>query len=315
MSLISFISPDTLKDPRNQWMVLAGLFFVGGILFGLGNGPIYIIGWAVFGALSVVFVYKGFPDMWIYTLNLGFAYIFAGAGVIVMFAFPLWFGNTFLFFIAGVLLQIPALIFLIVLFRSVTKIREEMALVSKYIPLGLWTIVVAGFYFSSLMANVFWAIWAKGVINTRVPYVLTMAIVTYCTFYILWVPQRHFREVMETRITKLSSKMLKTVIPRGKIVRPKKIKECPLCSDPLIIENRKCPDCSETREFSWCALSEVFVISCPHCGRLTSYNSPRCMICHNPIGRRIKCKCGGAFPISDWELVEEGAEEEFEEEI
>jgi hypothetical protein len=77
----------------------------------------------------------------------------------------------------------------------------------------------------------------------------------------------------------------------------------------LIIEKRKCPDCSETREFSWCALSEVFVISCPHCGRLSSYNAPRCMICHNPIGKKIKSKCGGSHRISSWELVEEGARE------
>jgi hypothetical protein len=296
-------------------MILAGLYFFAGVLFGLGDGLIYIIGWVVCGILSWIFVYKGFPDMWIYTFHLAFSYMIATFGLIVAFAFPVWFGNKFLFFLAGITLQLPAIILLVVLFRSVFKIREEMALVSKYIPLGIWTINLAGFYFTSLIAALLWVFWARGTINTLIPYILAMGAVSYCTFYIMWAPQKHFREVMETRLTMLGSKMLKSVAPRGKIAKPKKVTACPLCSDPLIIEKRRCPSCDEKREFSWCHLSEVFVISCPHCGRLTSYNSRRCMVCHNPIGRKIKCKCGGSFPIADWELVEEVEEEEDEGEI
>jgi len=73
MSIISWIRPDTFQDPRNQWMILAGLYFFAGVLFGLGDGGIYIVGWLICGILSWIFVYKGFPDMWIYSFHLAIA--------------------------------------------------------------------------------------------------------------------------------------------------------------------------------------------------------------------------------------------------
>ena len=117
MSIISWIRPDTFKDPRNQWMILAGIYFVAGVIFGtLGGEWYHIAGWLICGIFSWIFVYKGFPDMWIYSFHLAFAYIVSGIGVIVMFALPQWFGNGFLFGVAGLLIQIPSIILLILLF-------------------------------------------------------------------------------------------------------------------------------------------------------------------------------------------------------
>lgn len=275
------------------------------ILFGLGDGWEYVIGYVICGGLCWLYVFKGFPDMWIYSINMAFCFVFGVGGVLVAFRGPELFGSPVAFFFAGFAFEILALVFLVGLFRSVFRTREKLAVSSEYTPLGIWIIIIGAYFVLCIVAGYGWVQWARGVLETRWLYFLSMLGLMYCAFYIFWVPQNQFSKALESSPKALGERVLKTVVYKDKVVKTKSLSSCPLCSEALIIESRKCPNCDEVKDFSWCGTSEVFVITCPHCSRLTSYNSPTCIVCKNPIGRRVKCKCGQSHPIADWELVDE----------
>ena len=301
MSILSELTPETLREPIYLWQIMAMGYFLLGTAFGLGAGWEFTVGWLVCGILSWIFTYKGFPDMWAYSIPMALCYIFVIAGVYVALRIPDIWGHPVMFFFGGASFVLMGAAFLIFIIRSVIKIREEMSMTAKYTPLGIWAIAVTVFFVCSILAGIGWVEWARGVFSTRALYIAAQFGVTYSVFYMFWLPQKQFREVMQTRPSRLGSKLLKRVVPTSTVVRQKKVSKCPMCSDPLVIEQRKCPQCDEVKDFTWCANSEAFIILCPHCGRQTTY-SPNCMVCKNPVSMKIRSRCGGSFPVSEWEL-------------
>jgi hypothetical protein len=184
---------------------------------------------------------------------------------------------------------------------------------AAYIPLGLWSLTVFSFWFISNLSIMYWYNWSVSTWGPE-PYVISEILLIFIIIYVLWHPQMNFDWGLESVVTPSKKPgIIPTgvsdyvgVIPRLKktvSAGPRKPKKCPICGAKIVVEQRRCKNCGHDRTFTWCKISEGYIVTCPHCKAQTSYGKERCINCGSLINRNIKCICGTEHEIRDWDFL------------
>ena len=233
--------------------------------------------------------------------------------------------SHFLFMAFGIFLELGALAIVVLLILHIKAIRDDISGVTErptgmelereaaYIPLGLWSLALFLFWFISNISIMYWFQWSVQNAGAEA-YIITQIILVFIVVYILWHPQMKFEWGVESVLApekkpeqepELGSKMpgilpkfMKTVSAKPHI--PKK---CPICGSKIVMENRQCRNCGEKRLFTWCKISEGYIVTCPSCKTQTSYGKDRCVKCGRLIDRFVECNCGTKHEIRDWDFL------------
>ena len=295
-------------------------------IIGLSENIVYTVLWVLFGFFSLFCISKVFPDTWNYVFWLVLVYVFALLGMLCVLDLEALSGPLFL--VLGVFLEIISSGIVLLLILHVKTIRDDISGVSerseqvkdhrrkdaKYVPLGLWAIIVLGFWLFSNLSIYGWYLWASSEtqeLGELGLYIFSEVMVLTLGLYILWLPQYKFEwraepiilseEPAESlRLFETIPEMLTRTRERleQKIPRPDK---CPICGSKVAAENRKCAICGNEKVFDWCTVSEEYIVTCPHCKKPTSFGRDRCIACGKSIDQYIKCnKCGGMNNIDRW---------------
>ncbi|WP_455392739.1 hypothetical protein [[Eubacterium] cellulosolvens] len=315
---------ETLKNIRLQLLIGVLCFFFIAVFLTTLPGDIYIYLWLLLGAFTLYFIRLTFPDVWNYTFWL-MGIFFLNFLAMICFL-DTKFTSHFLFSFIGFFLELATLGIDILLILHIKAIRDDISGVTerptgmeleheaKYIPLGLWSLMVFLFWFVSNLSIFYWFQWSVAKSGME-GYIISEIVLMFIVVYILWHPQVKFDWGVEAlllpdkkliskdkaliKYSKLLPKLRKTV--RAKPGLPKK---CPICGAKIVVEKRRCSNCGENRIFTWCKIQEGYIVTCPHCKALTSYGKERCIRCGRLINRNIRCTCGVEKEIRDWNFLQ-----------
>ncbi len=314
---------ESLKNIRLQLLIGVLSFFIIALFLSTLPGYPYLFLWFIVGAFTLYFIRLTFPDVWNYMFWL--MGIFFLNFLAVLCFLDIKFTSHPLFFAIGFFLELGTLGIDILLILHIKAIRDDISGVTErpsgmelqheaaYIPLGLWSLMVFLFWFVSNLSIMYWFNWSVKVWGPE-PYLASEIVLIFIVVYILWHPQMNFDWGVDSLLSpakKLGSetktlsryvgffpKVRKTVQSKPKI--PKK---CPICGAKIVIENRQCKNCGNKKIFTWCRISEGYIVTCPSCKAQTSYGKERCINCGKPINRYIRCSCGIENEIRDWEFL------------
>ncbi len=295
----------SLKDDRFLWQVCFIAFFLLSLGLGLGGNIVFTIGWGIMAILTLLFAFRGFPNMFSSALYLVLAYLTV-FGAVIAFLWVPEHRSINLAVILGFFLEGAGVAFLIVLVGRIWKTRDHMAERGKYVPLGFWTIMVFVFFLSANASLFFWGLWASGQLNNLAGYIIAEAFMAFVIFYVLRVPEMRFGKDIEPLkipgVTPMTDRFF-TKDRKEPLSFKEGTKTCPVCNGSLRTEERICPSCKQEQTFYWCPRSEAFFVECTRCGRLTSYEKKECIFCSQPVKKKVKCKvCDNDFLISEWKL-------------
>ena len=229
-----------------------------------------------------------------------------------------------LFFAIGIFLELVTLGIDILLVLRIKSIRDDISGVTSrpagqeldheaaYIPLGLWSLSVFTFWFVSNLSILYWYNWSVGTWGPE-PYLVTNIILLFLVVFILWHPQMNFdwgvepvfftvKGISGTGLLEKTQKYLPR-LKKGVTSPAQRPNKCPVCGAKIIAERRACSNCGKPRIFTWCKISEGYIVTCPHCKAQTSYGKPGCLHCGKPITRSVRCTCGTEHEIRDWDFV------------
>ena len=314
---------ETLKNIRLQLLIGVLSFFIIALFLSILPGTPYLFLWLIVGAFTLYFIRLTFPDVWNYTFWL-MGIFFLNFLAIICFL-DTKFTSHPLFFAIGIFLELGTLGIDILLILHIKAIRDDISGVTErpsgmeleheaaYIPLGIWSLTVFLFWFVSNVSIMYWYHWSVGTWRPE-PYLISELALILIVIYILWHPQMNFDWGVETVLfpakelvseTKLANKYtgLLPGIKKTVTAKPGKPKKCPICGAKIIVEQRQCKNCSSNRIFTWCKISEGYIVTCPHCKALTSYGKERCIKCGQLINRNIRCTCGTENEIRDWNFL------------
>jgi hypothetical protein len=314
---------ENLKNIRLQLLIGIICFFIIALFLTTLPGTIYIFLWLFIGVITLYFIRLAFPDVWNYIFWL-MGIFFLNFIAIICFldtkftAHPLFFG-------IGVFLELGTLGIDILLILRIKSIRDDISGVTErpkgmeldheaaYIPLGIWSIMVFLFWFVSNLSIMYWYKWSVQAESVEI-YLISEFVLFLIAIYILWHPQIKFDWGVESlllptreslRKVKSLGKYLDAFPAIRKTVRaiPGSPKKCPICGSKIVIENRKCNNCGRKRVFTWCKISEGYIVTCPHCKAQTSYGKDGCIKCGKPLNKSVKCNCGIEHEIRDWDFL------------
>jgi hypothetical protein len=264
-----------------------------------------------------------FPDVWNYIFWL--MIIFFLNFLAILCFLDTKFTSHPLFFAIGIFLEVGTLGIDVLLILRIKSIRDDISGITdrpigmeldheaKYIPLGIWSISVFLFWFVSNLSIMYWYNWSVGS-GLLATYFVSEIILFLIALYILWHPQVNFDWGVEAlmlpskkSLTKIKAlgKYLDSIPKLRKTVRaiPGSPKKCPICGAKIVMENRQCKSCGQKRVFTWCKISEGYIVTCPHCKAQTSYGKERCIRCGNLLNKDVQCNCGHKHEIRDWDFL------------
>jgi hypothetical protein len=314
---------------RVQFGIGVIIFFILSMVMGINGiseNVVYTVLWVMFGFFSLFCISKVFPDTWNYVFWLVLIYVFAILGMLCILDIELISGPLFL--ALGVFLEIISYGIGLLLILHVKSIRDDISGVSErseavkdyrkkdaqYIPLGLWSMTVLGFWLFSNISIYGWYLWASSdsqELGDLGLYIFAEIMILTLGLYILWLPQYKFEWGTEPiviseepsdslRLFESLPEMLTRTRERLEQKIPKHDK-CPMCGSKVVTESRKCKICGNQKMFDWCTVSEEYIVTCPHCKKPTSFGRDKCVSCGKSIDQYIKCnKCGGMNTIQRW---------------
>ena len=314
---------ETLKNIRLQLLIGVLSFFIIALFLSILPGSPYLFLWLIVGAFTLYFIRLTFPDVWNYTFWL-MGIFFLNFLAIICFL-DTKFTSHPLFFAIGIFIELGTLGIDILLILHIKAIRDDISGVTErpsgmeleheaaYIPLGIWSLTVFLFWFVSNLSIMYWYHWSVGSWGPE-PYIISELALILIIIYILWHPQMNFDWGVETVLfpakelvseAKLVSKYTGILpgIKKTVTAKPGKPKKCPICGAKIMVEQRQCKNCGSNRIFTWCKISEGYIVTCPHCKALTSYGKERCIKCGQLINRNIRCTCGTENEIRDWNFL------------
>lgn len=315
---------EILKNFRIQLLIGVLSFFIIALILSTFEGQTYLILWIVVGGFTLYFIHLTFPDVWNYTFWLMGIFFINFLAVLCLLQTK--FTSHPLFFAMGVILELVTLGIDILLILHIKAIRDDISGVTErpvgheleheamYVPLGLWALSVFLFWFISNLSVLYWYNWSVGGSGPEA-YLASEILLLLILVYILWHPQMNFDWGVEPVLlpskgssTTKSGGILQAVgvLPKlKKRVRAKSgiSKKCPICGAKTVTEHRVCNNCGQKRIFTYCKISEGYIVTCPHCRTQTSYGKERCIKCGKPINKYVKCTCGTKHEISDWNFL------------
>jgi hypothetical protein len=314
---------EVLKNIRLQLLIGVLGFYITALILSTQSGDVFLLLWLIIGAFTLYFIRLTFPDVWNYIFWL-IGIFFLNFLAVICFL-DTKYTSHFLFMAFGIFLELGALSIAVLLILHIKAIRDDISGVTErptgmelekeaaYIPLGLWSLALFLFWFISNISIMYWFQWS---VQNSGPeaYIFTQVILVFIVVYVLWHPQMRFEWRVEsvlgpadkpeqeldtgTKLPSILPKIKKTVSAKPKI--PKK---CPICGSKIVMENRQCRDCGEKRLFTWCKISEGYIVTCPSCRAQTSYGKDRCVNCGKLIDRFVECNCGTKHEIRDWDFL------------
>jgi hypothetical protein len=236
-----------------------------------------------------------------------------------------------LFIAIGIFIELVTFGICVLLILHIKAIRDDISGVTErpegleleheaaYIPLGLWSLSVLLFWFVSNLAVLYWFNWSVGAWGSEA-YLTAETCMFGIVVYILWHPQMNFDWGVEPVIfpsENVTDKLGLFTSSRGLLslpgfrktvrVKSKLPNKCPICGSKVVSEHRTCRHCGQKRAFTWCKISEGYIVTCPHCKAQTSYGKPGCINCGKPINKNIRCQCGTLNEIRDWDFLTIGS--------
>ena len=301
-----------IRKDRSRQLKYGSLFLLYlSLVFSLIDGLIFSFGWVAMGIMGILLLYRRAPRYFHLFLWLAGIYILVFSGAVLSFILAERYDNLFLL-IWGYSILIGAFILAVSLILYVKDRRDRYSLEGEYVPIGLWTIAVFGFFWASIFSMVGWIRWADGSLGSptiyKVLYLLSESVVIILLFQIISYPESRFKTTLfeekeavgEIRrfILSLSGRNLR----REDRIRNVNIEvRCPICENPMRKETKRCPSCDAERLFHWCGQCDDYYVRCPSCRHLTPISKNRCIHCSIRISEKIKCsRCGSIHQVSEW---------------
>jgi hypothetical protein len=317
-------SLEILKDIRIQLLIGVVSFFIIALLLSTFTGSVYLVLWLLVGGFTLYFIRLTFPDVWNYIFWLMGIFFLNFLAVLCLLQTK--FTSHPLFIAIGIFLELVTLGIDVMLILRIKSIRDDISGVTdrpsgyeldheaEYIPLGLWALAVFLFWFLSNLSILYWYNWSVGTWGPE-PYILTDIVLLGTVVYILWHPQVNFDWGVESVVLPFRSlkggagllKRTQDLIPRIRktvSVSGRPARKCPICGAKIVTEHRSCKNCGKTRLFTWCQVSEGYIVTCPHCKFQTSYGKDGCINCGKPINTLVRCTCGTENEIRDWKFLQ-----------
>jgi hypothetical protein len=301
-------------NKRLQLKIGALTYLMVSLIFSLLDGRVFSIGWLVTGVFGLALLYKLTPRFFFIGLWLVIVYILIFVGSVLGLKYSEETGS-FLILILGIMVIIGAFILVLYMILFIKDRRDQYRVQTGYVPIGLWSIWVMVFFWSSLFSIIGWVRWSDGIGRSSflniLLYFMADAIMLIAMIYVVSFPEERFKTALsspppaESLITGIkvffatvTGKQLKL----DESVRRIDLKEqCPLCSKDLAREIKKCPTCDAPRFFYWCDKTEDHFVRCPNCASLTPIGRDRCIHCSTKIVRKIRCSsCQSVHEMFKW---------------
>ncbi len=316
---------------RYRYMMFALVLFIAGLAAGTTDSRWATPAWALATMGGAFICIYAFPSVWRYVFYLGLVYILIALGTVpvVMYvdAAPFFIGWAFVLHALALLVAFNLLkdVWMTRKAYHITAIGEGKE--APYVPIGLWTVALAGFMVMATLSMITFGMWALDTASLA-PYAFCELTLIVLLMYLLEIPERAYggkgadfvpkvsiaglasgtKKVAKKLVkrTKPAKKPSKTAAIAAASLRPKQLAggalECPVCGSELAIDERRCPDCYRENEFAWCPVSEHYIIPCPACGKPTVYGEEKCSHCGHGLTLDYKCpNCLKASPLQRWE--------------
>jgi len=314
---------EAMKKIRIQLLIGIFCFFIISLFLSTFSGQVFVLLWLVVGCFTLYFIKLTFPDVWNYVFWLISIYSLNFLGMLCLVGTR--FTSNILFTGFGILIEMLSIGVFVLLILHLKAIRDDISGVTDrpdgmeleheaaYIPLGIWSISVFFFWLVSNLSGLYWYNWSVGNWGPEA-YLISDVILLLTLIYILWHPQMNFDWGVEPIVLpKKSSDMELGLIDKSLDMIPglrKKVrvksglpKKCPICGSKTVTEQRTCKHCGQLKLFTWCKISEGYIVTCPHCKAETSYGKDRCINCGRLINKNVRCSCGYEHPISSWKKI------------
>ena len=303
------------ENRSDQLKYGALLFLVLSLVFSIFNGWIFSIGWFLLGLMGLLLLYRLVPRYFFLAIWLGTIYTLIFLGANLSFNLAERSGSWFMR-ILGFTIIAGSFILVLYLIIYIKERRDEYAMDGPYVPIGLWSIFVIAFFWSSIFSILGWIRWADTSFENpfiyRSLYFIAELVVIPLFVKIVYFPEERFRTTyhdeepelggiiyqMRSLFQSVSGKKLRK---DDKVRRMEEGTQCPMCGNYLEKQIRVCPSCNSPRFFYWCDQSEDYLVRCPNCRRLTPAGRGRCIHCSIRMSEKIRCsQCGNVSNLSDW---------------
>ncbi len=188
--------PDRLVE--NQWLIAALIFFILSMIMGAAGRAIFSFFWVLFAGFAIICLTQAFPDTWNYMLWLIGIYATAFFGWLMIGVWsqaPTW---GALSIAIGLFLEACSYGISAYLILHIKEARDALAGIEaafrfdsssgRYVPLGIWSLVVFLFFVTANFNVWGWYLWASGR-ATLALYFGTDVVLFSLALYILWFPQ------------------------------------------------------------------------------------------------------------------------------
>jgi hypothetical protein len=297
---IDFLS---LKRTEDQFILGLLACLVLSFVFGLIEGTLYVILWAILGFVALVLIFFAFPFMWKFGVLLYAIYGICAFGVVLI---VFWRDEFMLFgasvpILAGFFFFAAAGYMAFYIVQRIKKGRDANLKSGNYLPLGFWSMGVMLFPGLSVLSILGWALWANSIGFGIIIYQFIEPLVIILLIYILWLPDRNIDWTVEAPPKSPAAQFIaqRTQIVKQRVSKIRNV--CPECGTKLKVEKKACPSCGNTQVFGWCVKSEAYVLPCANCGTMSLYGKDKCENCGEALKNTIACNsCKKEFPVKDW---------------
>lgn len=288
------------------------LFFFLSMLFGQGDNLVFSFGWLSLGLMGFALLYRLQDRFFFVTIWFSVVYVLIFIGSMVAFNVAEELGNWFIQMF-GFSIMIIAFVLSLYLILLIKERRDQLALEGEYVPIGLWTIFVFLFFWSSVFSQVGFIRWADGSLGNqdlyRSLYILSELILIPTFLLVVTFPEDRLKVpgIEEDRGATVLRRFVNDITFKDMQKRfnssasSEEIPVCPRCKLTLKREVKKCPTCDSSRFFYWCDTSQDYLVRCPSCYELTMIGNDRCIHCQARISSKIRCsKCRDVNRVEDW---------------
>lgn len=265
--------PEELKEEIETAYILIALgLLIGSLLIGMIKGNTAL--WILLAIISLFFIYKAFPDVWQFSLNIVLIYSFGGFGGFLLAR------GEFLYYIIGGILEVIAVYSIFSFRRKVILLREKL---KKDTPIGLWFLSLFLFFGLANLSLIDISFWIDKKFSA-IPYLnayigIEIIIILLILYNLLFLQRK---------------------LVRGKVVKKIVYEKCPLCKTNMVKESLICPNCNNEEEIYWCLVREHYIVKCVNCNKKTPIGKS-CIHCGKEIPKDLTCdNCKKSFHISAW---------------